>query len=102
MTAVPCKGCGGELPADAKPYKRTPEFSEETIPAGLVKEHSTKAGVWGLITIVSGTLRYVVPETGLDVTLEPDKPGIVVPQQVHFIAPRGPVRFFVEFWRLDG
>ena len=102
MKTAPLKGHGGELPIGAQPYKRTPEFSEGTIPVGLLKEHSTRAGVWGVITIVSGTLRYVVPETGLDVILEPDKPGIVVPQQVHFIAPRGPVRFFVEFWRLDG
>ena len=96
------QGPGGEIPSGASPYKKTPEFSEESIPAGLLKEHSTKAGVWGVITILSGSLRYVIPETGVDAILEPDRPGIVLPEQVHFIEAIGPVRFFVEFWRLGG
>ena len=92
----------GKLPPGAASYKRTPEFREDTIPAGLLSEHSTRAGVWGVITLISGTLRYVVPETGLDVLLSPERPGIVQPEQIHFIAPAGPVHFYVEFWRLDG
>ena len=95
------RGPGGELPAGTAPYKRTPEFTEGTVPPGLLREHSTKAGVWGVITLTSGSLRYVVPSTGLDVVLAPDRPGIVLPEQVHFIEPAGPVRFHVEFWRLS-
>ena len=30
-------------------YKSTPVFDETTLPAGLRREHRTKAGVWGII-----------------------------------------------------
>ncbi len=95
------EGPGGAVPAGAAPYKRTPEFTQDTVPAGLTRDHSTKAGVWGVITVLSGGLRYVVPGTGLDVQLDPAIPGIVMPGQIHFVEPAGEVRFFVEFWRLD-
>ena len=41
-----------------KPYKSTPVFDENTLPAGLRKEHRTKAGVWGVIRVLEGRLRY--------------------------------------------
>jgi tellurite resistance-related uncharacterized protein len=47
-----------ELPPGLVAYKRTPEFDENTLPAGLKKAHSTKAGVWGVIHILEGRLIY--------------------------------------------
>lgn len=86
------------LPADVRPYRRTPEFTESTIPKGLLKEHTTKPGVWGVIHVTQGLLEYrilaTVPERHL---LTPDKPGIVEPTVPHEVAPIGPVRFYVEF-----
>ncbi|MEM7427699.1 MAG: DUF1971 domain-containing protein [Pseudomonadota bacterium] len=98
MSGLP-SGPGGQVPDSAAPYKRTPEFTEETVPAGLLREHSTRAGVWGVITVTSGTLRYVIPSTGVDARLDPETPGIVVPEQLHYVAPLGSVSFYVEFWR---
>ena len=43
-----------QLPLAAKPYKRTPSFTEANIPAGLLGDHSTKAGTWGLIRVEEG------------------------------------------------
>jgi tellurite resistance-related uncharacterized protein len=48
--------------ANAKPYKRTATFTETTIPAGLLGDHSTKEGTWGLIRLEEGALRYVVTD----------------------------------------
>lgn len=87
------------LPKGLAPYNQTPEFSEETVPAALLKDHNTKAGVWGLIHVKSGTLEYTIPSRGETMTLTPGTPGVVEPQVMHHIAPKGPVRFFVEFWR---
>ncbi|MEO7410774.1 MAG: DUF1971 domain-containing protein, partial [Sphingomicrobium sp.] len=42
------------------PYKSTPVFDEKTLPAGLRKEHRTKPGVWGVIRMLEGRLRYRV------------------------------------------
>ena len=90
------------LPEGLSATHRTATFTEETIPAGLLKDHTTKAGVWGVINVVSGQLRYVVPSHGKDTVLRPGKVGIVEPEIPHHVASMGPVSFFVEFWRDDG
>jgi len=88
------------LPADLVHYKTTPEFSEETVPKGLQRNHTTAAGVWGRIVVHEGSLRYVIeepqPEEHL---LGPGLPGIVEPQIAHHVVIDGPVRFCVEFHR---
>jgi tellurite methyltransferase len=55
-----CVRCDrSELPDGFAPYKRTPTFTEATVPRGLLETHSTKEGVWGLIHVVEGELEYV-------------------------------------------
>ena len=88
-----------ELPAGVVAYRRTPEFTEATVPAGLLKDHATKAGVWGVIHVTAGRLRYVVPSRGHEEVLTPGRNGLVTPEVPHHVAPDGAVRFFVEFWR---
>ena len=88
-----------QLPDGLAPYKRTPEFTETTAPAGLLKDHKLAAGVWGVIHVISGRLRYVIPSRREDVVLSPGLDGIVVPETPHHVAPEGSVRFYVEFWR---
>ncbi len=88
-----------EWPADLAPYKRTPEFTADTIPAGLRKDHSTKQGVWARIVILEGTLHYQIDALNTSFDLTPEQPGIVVPQMLHHVAPVGAVRFYVEFYR---
>jgi tellurite resistance-related uncharacterized protein len=88
-----------EFPNDFAPYKRTPEFTEATVPAGLTSNHSTKAGVWAKINVVEGRLRYRVDPLNAEFELSSAAPGIVVPQVVHYVEPMGSVRFYVEFYR---
>lgn len=89
-----------ELPKDYEAYKRTPTFDQTTIPDGLRKDHSTKPGVWGVINVVSGRLRYIVePPLATEKLLAPDAPGVVVPDVLHRVEPDGDVTFFVEFFR---
>ena len=49
-----------ELPDDYVAYRRTAEFTETTVPAGLRQRHTTKRGVWALIHVVRGRLAYHV------------------------------------------
>ena len=58
-------------PSSKVPYKCTPIFDETTLPAGLRREHRTKAGVWGAIRVLEGRLRYQVLEPNSEVILEP-------------------------------
>ena len=92
-------GRSGEFPAGLQPYNRTPLFTETTIPAGFTHQHSTRAGVWGLIRVIEGRLRFRLLEPPVESILDPTHPGIVQPTQPHEVAPLGPVRFFVEFYR---
>jgi tellurite methyltransferase len=88
-----------ELPTDVRAYRRTPEFTQDTIPAGLLRQHSTKPGVWGRIVVLEGTLTYRVPTEGTTARLSPTCVGIVVPEVLHEVEATGPVRFYVEFLR---
>ena len=88
------------LPEGVAHYKSTPEFTETSIPAGLLRSHSTAAGVWGRINVLEGSLLYRELEPPLaEHLLTPGRPGIIEPQAKHEVAAVGPVRFFVEFHR---
>jgi tellurite methyltransferase len=54
-----------------------------------------------LIQIIEGSLTYRVLEpTTTEAVLTPGHPGVVEPGRLHEVEPRGPVRFFVEFFEL--
>lgn len=99
-TMLRCVRCDQlELPSHFAPYRRTPEFTEQSIPAGLRRDHTTATGVWARIHVTEGRLRYRVPELGVDQILTPPEVGIVAPEVAHSVEPDGPVRFHVEFLR---
>lgn len=100
-TRLECVRCDRlEMPEGWTAYKRTAEFDAGSIPAGLLRDHSTKKGVWGVIVVLSGRLRYRIDALdGREMLLDPTTPGIVPPEALHHVAPDGPVRFFVEFHR---
>lgn len=85
------------LPASVRPYKRSPVFTESTMPAGLRRRHCTKRGVWGVIRVIDGRLRYRVLDSGAESILDSGHPGVALPQQFHEVEPLGPVHFFIEF-----
>ncbi len=87
------------LPDDVRPYKRTALFTEATVPQGLLNDHSTKQGVWGVIHVTKGRLRYIVPDRELNAILDPNQIGIIQPAELHRVEPVGSVAFFVEFHR---
>jgi tellurite resistance-related uncharacterized protein len=92
-----------ELPEGLVAYKRTPELDERPLPDGLRRDHTTRAGTWGVLHIVAGRLRYVVDDLAQrEQLLDPATPGIIPPEVRHHVEPLAgePVRFFVEFLRL--
>jgi tellurite resistance-related uncharacterized protein len=82
----------------APPYRRTPVFDEDTLPAGLRREHRTRPGVWGVIRVLDGRLRYQVLDPASEAILGPGRPGLVLPDQPHLLEPLGPMRMQVEFY----
>ena len=53
-----------KLPENTRPYKRTPIFNENTVPKGLLRNHNTKNGVWGLLTVEKGEIEYTIETMG--------------------------------------
>ncbi len=88
----------GVLPPGLVAYQRTPIFTEATLPSGLRHRHQTKPGVWALITVVEGRLRFRRLDPLAETVLDADAPGVVAPEEPHEVEPLGAVRFFVEFY----
>lgn len=88
------------LPPGVRPYRTTPTFTEDSVPAGLTGRHATKDGVWGAITVESGRLwLHRLDGAAAPELLLPGVPGIVAPQEPHRVQPEGAVAFHVVFHR---
>ena len=88
-----------ELPPDVAPYKRTPVFTERSVPIALLESHSTKAGTWGLIVELEGSLTYRIIEPSIEeIRLEPGNPGVIEPTIKHELELGAGVRFYVQFF----
>lgn len=95
LTAIP-----SELPAGVFAYRRTSEFTPETLPHALKSTHSTKRGVWGSIHVLDGSLFYTLepPHRG-EVVIVPGETALIPPEIPHRVAFAEPGRFFIEFHR---
>lgn len=98
---LPCVLCDRfELPSGYQPYKRTSELTTGSIPEALQRQHSTKPGVWAVIHVLEGRLRYIVEAPlAREQSLEAGDRAVIVPEVLHRVAPEGEVRFFIEFHR---
>jgi tellurite methyltransferase len=98
--AIDCPLCDmPELPEHVQVYKRTPDFTQQTVPAGLLRDHTTKPGVWARIVVTAGELEYSFGEPRRSFVLNRERTGIVRPEVPHQVKPRGEVVFYVEFLR---
>jgi tellurite methyltransferase len=91
-----------EFPEGLEPVRRTPEFDQESVPERLLRSHATQTGVWGRIEVLEGELGYWVEAgNGREVRLTPSRSGVIVPEMAHRLLLKGPVRFFVEFFKRE-
>lgn len=80
------------------PYKSTPEFDEATLPQALRNDHSTKAGVWGLLRVLEGRVSLVFHDPARTVEVTVENPAQIEPQALHHVVTHGPMRMRVEFY----
>ena len=81
------------------PYRSTPVFDSQTLPAALRNEHRTRKGVWGVIRVIEGRLRLERSgrPDGSEI-LTPDRPAVLQPEEAHRVEPLGPMRMRVDFY----
>lgn len=87
------------IPEHLVPYRRTPEFDENSVPEVWLNAHRTKRGVWAKIVVLEGRLLYVVAVPREETCLDANQFGVVEPGVGHFVKPLGKVRFYLEFYR---
>ncbi|MEZ5492070.1 MAG: DUF1971 domain-containing protein [Gammaproteobacteria bacterium] len=89
------------LPEGLTHYKSTPTFTHESVPSALLADHSTKAGVWGVLNVESGSLKYVITEIGHEAEqrLKAGESAVIVSEQTHYVKPLGNVAFHVAFYK---
>ena len=54
------------LPRDVVPTRETAVFTETSVPEGLRRSHTTRAGTWGRIRVLEGSLLYRILEPTLE------------------------------------
>ena len=81
-----------------EPYRSTPIFDEVTLPAALRREHRTKPGVWGVIRMLEGQLELSFVDPPDQKILSTGLPGLLLPEQPHFVKPIGSMRMQVDFY----
>lgn len=84
-----------------QPYRSTPIFNAETLPAALCKAHCTKAGVWGRLNVLNGSVRYVVEETEAHLVLNAGDFVTILPEQMHHVEPLGDMQMQVSLYDVD-
>lgn len=89
------------MPENFIAYKQTPEFNQNTVPKGFLRDHTTAAKTWARIVVTSGKLKYEITEPGHEAQhiLTPEISGIIVAKQAHHVSVIADVLFYVEFYR---
>jgi tellurite resistance-related uncharacterized protein len=86
----------------------TPEFTSDTLPAGLRRAHRVAPGAWGRLRVLEGTVRFVFEnadsEHGAAGTheLAQDESIDIPPDVPHRVEPMSGCRLTVEFWAPTG
>jgi len=90
-----------ELLAGLERYKRTPEFTKENVPKALLSTHTTKAGVWGLIRVLCGRLRYHIDTAPPAALIVPAGGAtLITPETPHHVELlESSTVFVIEFYR---
>jgi tellurite methyltransferase len=102
-TPLNCVLCDrAELPEGLRWVRRSPDWDERTVPAGLRRAHRVAPGTWGRIVVHGGRLRFAAATTPtIDVELETGSTQAIPPEVLHEVEPLGTVRCSIEFFTVD-
>ena len=73
-----------EMPEGLLFVRSSPEWTEQTVPQGLLRTHRLGHGTWGRILVQTGTLRFIMStEPPIDVVLGPGSSHAIPPDVEH-------------------
>lgn len=88
------------LPAGLSAYRVVGPFDSESLPEGLLREHRLKEGVWGLLHLLEGNVRFVWDDAGGgEVVLAAPTEMVVPPTVPHHLEHDGDFRLTITFHR---
>jgi tellurite methyltransferase len=95
-----CRLCDrAEMPEGLHVVRSSPEWTEQTVPQGLLRTHRLGHGTWGTIVIHTGQLRFTMStDSPTDTVLGPDSNQAIPPDVSHEVGLMGPVRFMIDFY----
>lgn len=101
--ALDCPLCDRlEAPDGLEAYRSTAEFTVASVPAGLLRDHSTRAGTWGRIEVLSGDVTYVTAApSDRRLVLDTGDSAMIPPELPHHVALSAHARFRVVFLKLN-
>jgi len=96
-------GIPSALPAGLVRTRRTKDFTRDTVPAALLKAHTTRAGTWGLLRVTKGRVRYRLDSPPFtEVVAAAGDAVVIVPAAPHHIELMdADSTFHVEFYGAD-
>lgn len=102
-TPLNCPLCDrAELPDGLTLVRSSPQWTEQTVPAGLLRAHRLASGTWGQIVVDEGQLRFIMSvEPPIDIVLVPGSSQAIPPDVEHHVQPLGPVRLAIDFLAVD-
>lgn len=84
---------------DPTPYSSSPIFTQDTLPEALRSKHCTKKGVWGVVRVTRGEVLLSFDDGTADQALSPGKPGVLLPDQLHWVTPSKEFAMQIDFYR---
>ena len=87
------------LPFQLVPTGASLEFTGDTLPEALQKEHALGEGRWGILRVLEGSLVFVDLASGDEQTVEAPSRVVITPQRPHRVRVSGPVRCRIDFLR---
>lgn len=87
------------IPSGLIPSSGSLNFTRDTIPDALRREHELGAGHWGVLHVFEGELRFADLATGRERAVSAPDLVTIHPQAPHKVIVTGPLRCRIDFFR---
>ena len=88
-----------ELPPGLVAKGSSPTFTEDTLPAALLKEHALAPGRWGVLNLLRGSVWFVDLTPGEERYIEAPGTIIIEPEAPHKLRLDGSMSCRIDFYR---